>query len=78
MFCMYVDTKKLKSENKSTGGKLILEITRPSELAKGVDMSLGASLTCWYCKDSGHELRNCKQLQYKLAPDHLATLGIKT
>ena len=34
----------------------------PSQLAPGVDGSLDPSLTCWYCKDTGHLKENCVQV----------------
>ena len=34
----------------------------PSQLAPEVDSSLVPSLTCWYCKDTGHLKENCVQL----------------
>ena len=34
----------------------------PSQLAPGVDSSLDPSLTCWYCKDTGHLKENCVKL----------------
>ena len=34
----------------------------PSQLAPGVDGSLDPSLTCWYCKDTGHLKENCVKL----------------
>ena len=44
----------------------------------GVDGSLDINLTCWYSKDTGHELENCKQLQNKLANECAATQSIVT
>ena len=35
---------------------------RPSQLAPGVDGSLDPSLTCRYCKDTGHLKENCVKL----------------
>ena len=34
----------------------------PSQLAPGVDGSLDPSLTCQYCKDTGHLKENCVKL----------------
>ena len=34
----------------------------PSQLAPGVDASLDPSLTCQYCKDTGHLKENCVKL----------------
>ena len=40
---------------------------RPSQLALGVDGSLDPSLTCRYCKDTGHLKENCVKLTQCLA-----------
>ena len=39
----------------------------PSQLAPGVDGSLDPSLTCQYCKDTGHLKENCIKLTKQLA-----------
>ena len=39
----------------------------PSQLAPGVDGSLDPSLTCRYCKDTGHLKENCVKLTQCLA-----------
>ena len=39
----------------------------PSQLALGVDGSLDPSLTCQYCKDTGHLKENCVKLTQRLA-----------
>ena len=39
----------------------------PSQLAPGVDSSLDPSLTCRYCKDTGHLKENCVKLTQHLA-----------
>ena len=39
----------------------------PSQLAPGVDGSLDPSLTCQYCKDTGHLKENCVKLTQQLA-----------
>ena len=41
----------------------------PSQLALGVDSSLDPSLTCRYCKDTGHLKENCVKLTQCLAWD---------
>ena len=41
----------------------------PSQLALGVDSSLDPSLTCRYCKDTGHLKENCVKLTGQLAWD---------
>ena len=41
-----------------------------------VDGSLDTNLMCQYCKDTGHELENCKQLQNKLTHKHAAMQSI--
>ena len=40
---------------------------RPSQLVPGVDSSLDPSLTCRYCKDTGHLKENCVKLTRRLA-----------
>ena len=77
MSCMYVGTKKLASDQE-TKGKPFLGTSRPSELSKGLDGSLDPNLSCQYCKDTGHEKENCRQLQKKLARDHLVAQEQKT
>ena len=76
MSCMYVGTKKLAGDQE-TKGKPFLGTDRPSELSKGMDGSLDPNLSCWYCKDTGHEKENYRQLQKKLACDHLVAQGHK-
>ena len=46
-----------------------------STLPKGFDGSVDLSLSCWYCRDTGHELKNCRQFQMTLAWKSLATQG---
>ena len=77
MSCMYVGKKKLASDQE-TKGKPFLGTNRPSELSKGLDGSLDPNLSWWYCKDTGHEKENCRQLQKKLARDHLVMQEHKT
>ena len=69
---MYVDTKKLASDQE-TRGKPFLGTNRPPELSKGLNGSLDSKLSCQYCKDTGHVKENCRWLQKKLARDHLET-----
>ena len=47
--------------------KLYLGRPHPSQLAPGVDGSLDPSLTCRYCKDTGHLKENCVKLTRRLA-----------
>ena len=49
--------------------KLYLGRPCPSQLALGVDGSLDPSLTCRYCKDTGHLKENCVKLTRCLAWD---------
>ena len=51
---------------------------RPPNQSAGVDWSLDNNLTCWYCKDTGHELDNCKWLQNKLTHKHAAMQSVAT
>ena len=51
---------------------------RPLKPSAGVDGSLDNNLMCPYCKDMGHELENCKQLQNKLTHEHAATQSVVT
>ena len=53
MSCIYVGTKKSASEQE-TGGKPFLGTNRPPELSKGLDGSLGLTLSCQYCQDTSH------------------------
>ena len=53
-------------------------ILRPPKPSAGVDGSLDNNLTCWYCKDTGHELENCRQLKNKLACECAAIQSIMT
>ena len=65
MSCMYVGTKKSVSDQETKGNQF-LGTNRPPELSKGLDGSLDPNLTCQYCKDTGHEKENCRQLQKKI------------
>ena len=49
---------------------------RPSQLSTYEDGSLDPNLICQYCKDKGHELVNCRQLQHMLSQECLAIKGI--
>ena len=46
-------------------GKPYAGIPRPSECSAGKDGTTNPEQSCWYCKDTGHELPNCLQLQKK-------------
>ena len=35
------------------------------QLSVWKDGTMDPDKACWYCKDTGHELNNCKCLQYK-------------
>ena len=78
MSCLYVSNKKNPMENNSNSGKKFMGTPRPPKPLVGVDGSLDNNLTCWYCKDTGHKLDNCKQLQNKLAHEHAAMQSIAT
>ena len=70
-------TRKL-SPVKSISGSKFMGIPRPPKPSAGVDGSLDNNLTCWYCKDTGHELENCRWLKNKLAHECAATQSIVT
>ena len=78
MSCLYVGGKKTPMDSESNGGKKFIGTPRPPTPSMGVDGSWDVSLTCWYCKDTGHELENCKQLQQKLVHKHAAMWSIVT
>ena len=50
----------------------------PPKPSAGVDGSLDNNLTCQYCKDTGHELENCRWLKNKLAHERAAMQSIVT
>ena len=61
---------KSNTTETSSGGfisKPYLGRPHPSQLAPGVDGSLDPSLTCRYCKDTGHLKENCVKLTQCLA-----------
>ena len=62
MSCLYVGDKKTLMENNSNSGKKFMGTPRPPKPLVGVDGSLDNNLMCQYCKDTRHELDNCKQL----------------
>ena len=66
MACMYntsKDPSKKISGPKPLGGKHYLGKTKQPQITEGLDGTTDPNLTCQYCKDSGHELDNCKKLQ---------------
>ena len=65
MSCLYVGNKKTPPSNANSGNKF-MGTPRPPKPSAGVDGSLDNNLMCRYCKDTGHELDNCKWLQNKL------------
>ena len=77
MSCLYVGDKKIQP-NKIQSGNKFMGIPRPPKPSAGVDGSLDNNLTCWYCKDTGHELENCRQLKNKLVCKHAAMQSIVT
>ena len=77
MSCLYVGDKKAQP-SKSNGDNKFMGIPRPPKPSAGVDGSLDNNLTCHYCKDTGHELENCRQLKNKLACEHAVTQSIAT
>ena len=77
MSCLYVGDKKIQPSKTNSGNKF-MGTPRPPKPSAGVDGSLENNLTCRYCKDTGHELENCRQLKNKLAHKHAATQSIVT
>ena len=77
MSCLYVGDKKMQP-NKIESGNKFMGIPRPPKPSAGVDGSLDNNLTCRYCKDTGHELENCRRLKNKLARERAATQSIVT
>ena len=55
-------TTKLDSSSSGFTSKPYLGKPCPSQLAPGVDSSLDPTLTCRYCKDTGHLKENCIKL----------------
>ena len=66
MSCLYVGNNKTPPSNTNSGNKFMGR-PRPPKPSAGVDGSLDNNLMCWYFKDTGHELENCRWLQNKLA-----------
>ena len=66
MSCLHVGDKKMSSSNTNRGNKFMWHPETPKPSAK-VDGSLDSNLMCQYCKDTWHELENCKWLQNKSA-----------
>ena len=77
MSCLYVGGKETQPSKTDSGNKF-MGIPRPSKPSAGVDGSLDNNLTCWYCKDTRHELEKCRQLKNKLACKHAAMHSIAT
>ena len=77
MSCLYVGDKKTQPSKTYSGNKF-MGITRPPKSLAGVDGSMDNNLTCWYCKDTGHELENCRQLKNKSACECAAMQSIVT
>ena len=78
MFCLYVANKKTALDNLGNDGKKFVGTPRPPKPSMGIDGSLDTTFTCQYCKDTGHELDNCKWLQCKLVHECVATQEIVT
>ena len=62
MSCLYVGDKKTPMENNSNSCKKFIGTPRPPKPSVEVDGSLNNNLTCWYCKENGHELGSCSKL----------------
>ena len=78
MSCLYVGTKKTPTDSTSNGGKKFMGTSRPPKPLIGIDGSLDTNLTCQYCKDTRHEMDNCKWLQNKLAHKCVSMQSIVT
>ena len=78
MSCLYVGNKKTPVNNNINNGKKFMGTPRPPKPSVGVGGSLDNNLMCWYCKDTRHELDNCKWLQKKLAHKCAAMQSIVT
>ena len=57
---------------KPTGGKSYLGKSKPPEFTKGLDDTIDPNHMYHYCKDSGHDLDSCRQLQQKRQRKQLA------
>ena len=77
MSCLYVGDKKILPSKTNSGSKF-MGIPRPPKTSSRVDGSLDNNLTCQYCKDTGHELENCRWLKNKLVHEHAAMQSIVT
>ena len=77
MSCLYVGDKKTQPSKTDSGNKF-MGIPRPPKPSAGVDGSQDNNLTCQYCKDTRHQLENCRQLKSKLACKHAAMQSIAT
>ena len=77
MPCLYMGNKKTPPST-TNSDKKFMGTPRPPKPSAGVDGFLDNNLMCWYCRDTRHELDNCKWLQNKLAHDHEATWSIVT
>ena len=79
MACMYYiskDPSRKISGTKPLEGKPYLGKTKQPQITKGLDGTTDPNLTCQYCKDSGHELDNCKKLQQKIQWEQLVAESI--
>ena len=74
--CMWA-TRKIHPVRSHSGNKF-MGTPRPPKPSAGVDRSLHNNLTCQYCKDTGHELENCRWLKNELACKCTATQSIAT
>ena len=75
--CLYVGNKETQPSKTNSGNKFI-GIPRPPKPSAGVDGSLDNNLTYQYCKDTGHEVENCRQLKNKLAHECAVMQSIVT
>ena len=59
--------KPQASQNTNLFGKPYLGPPREPQVTLGVDGSLNPSLSCKYCKDTGHDISNCAKVKRKEA-----------
>ena len=59
--------KPQASQNTNLFGKLYLGSPREPQVAPGADGSLNPTLSCKYCKDTGHDVSNCAKVKRKEA-----------
>ena len=77
MYVQYPKGSQPKIDQHETyWGKPYLGKLRPSEITKRPDGITNCSLTCCYCKDTGHEPDKCKKAAAKIQRGQLAVENI--